>query len=192
VPTKTEAGLASRHCDTCGETEEKELSYLELSAMSLSVNDGLCVQFKVDLETVDGSGYETPYVIVVLDGKETRLENQSTSGEYYVYELSGVSYKDIYDTMEVTVYGMLDGNAVRTVTEEYTVLQYLDELLETSADTEAVKFAEEIKEYNARIERNEMENRTAFLNANNLDLKFKSILKNRYSGIVLPDILVSE
>lgn len=139
APEGTTDGVASHLCTICKtELGNVELPALRLNSASLSLTDSLCVKYKVKKTTLDCPVYSDPYVVFVMNNRQTVVTDYTEEEDYYVFSFANIAPHLMNDTIEATLHLNILGEAYSGNTQNYSVSTYCYRTLSTySADEHA-------------------------------------------------------
>lgn len=102
---------------------------IAFSCASLTLQDNLCINFKVNETLFTEVGYENPYVVFELNGEEYTVSDYEVVSGKYVFDFSDISPANMNDTVKATLYATFDGVEYASETREYSVATYCYNML---------------------------------------------------------------
>lgn len=127
--TKNSDGVTLRHEALVKSTVVTPSEKLAFSGASLTLHDNLCINFKANESLFTEVGYENPYVIFELNGKEFTVSDYEVSGGKYVFDFADIAPNNMNDTVKATLYATFDGVEYVSETREYSVATYCYNML---------------------------------------------------------------
>ncbi len=126
-PTPVETGVKHMLCTECGDEVTEEIPTVEKLAFkgaSLTLQDNLAINYKVDKALFDTVGYTNPYVVFEVNGKKTTVKTYSVEGDRYVFRFRNIAPNQMNDTINATLYATYNGKKYASETREYSVAEY--------------------------------------------------------------------
>ena len=127
--TKNSDGVTLRHEALVKSAVVTPSEKLAFSGASLTLHDNLCINFKANESLFTEVGYENPYVIFELNGKEFTVSDYEVSGGKYVFDFADIAPNNMNDTVKATLYATFDGVEYVSETREYSVATYCYNML---------------------------------------------------------------
>jgi hypothetical protein len=131
-------------CGTCQEPVRTEtipmIQKLAFSGASLTLQDDLTINYKVNQTLFTDVGYENPYVVFVLNGKETCVSEYTLVNGKYVFDFANIIPHQMNDTVYATLYATYNGVEYASATREYSVADYCYNMLGKYSGDEYAKF----------------------------------------------------
>ena len=131
-------------CDTCQEPVRREsipmVQKLAFSGASLTLQDDLTINYKVNQTLFTDVGYENPYVVFVLNGKEIRVDEYTLVNGKYVFDFANIIPHQMNDTVYATLYATYNGVEYASATREYSVADYCYNMLSKYGTEDYAKF----------------------------------------------------
>ena len=115
-------------------------SALQFSGASLSLQNNLAVNYKVDKALLEQYGFTDPYVIVQMNGKQTKLTQYKVDGDKYVFSFRNIAPDQMGDTITATLFATFNGMEVSGDARDYSVAEYCYNMLEEYAADEYAEF----------------------------------------------------
>lgn len=129
-PAKESDGQISRHCSRCDAiTDVQSLPYLKFSAISLTLQSNLQINYKVAKSQFADTVYENPYIVFTLNGKETTVRDYTEDGDFYVFRFANIMPSEMGDTITAKLFAQAHGVPVLGATVDYSVAKYCYALL---------------------------------------------------------------
>ena len=125
---------------------------LKFAARSITLQDNLQVNYKVNRAVIDDGGYTDPYVVFNMNGNEVRVTGTlDTAGTYYVFSFRNIAPHRINDDFTATLYATLDGELHEGVTLSYSISQYCyNQLNKLSSQSEFATLLVDLLNYGAQ------------------------------------------
>ena len=102
---------------------------LKFSGASLTLQDNLTVNYKVNKTEFDGNGYINPYVEFVMNDKSTVVTKYDVIDDKYVFDFSDIAPNLANDTIKATLYAEKDGETYFSETRNYSIAEYCYNML---------------------------------------------------------------
>lgn len=102
---------------------------LAFSGASLTLHDNISINFKANESLFTQVGYENPYVIFELNGKEFTVSDYEVVSGKYVFDFADIAPNNMNDTVKATLYATFDGVEYVSETREYSVATYCYNML---------------------------------------------------------------
>ena len=100
-------------------------SGLKCSSYSLSLGNNIAINFKV--KPANLTGYTNPYLIVTMNGEETRIDNYTTQSDgTIIFEFDKVYPQNVIDTASAVLYATKDNQVYYGEPYEKSVIGYAD------------------------------------------------------------------
>ena len=111
-------------CSVCGAL------CIKFSGASLTLEDNISVNFKVDPKQFEGTGYSNPYVIFAFNGNLfVTTEYTIDSNGRYAFAFSDIAPRMMNDSIIATLYATYEGKQVACQTRSYSVKEYCYNML---------------------------------------------------------------
>ena len=111
---------------------------VRFNGASVTLEDDLSANYKINQEVLAENGYEDPYVVYTLNGVETKVTDYSIIDGQYVFTFCNIAPSQMSDTITATIYVSHEGVELECQTKEYSMAEYCYNLLEEySGDTHA-------------------------------------------------------
>ena len=117
-------------------TSTAEVPELKFYGASLTLEDSLTVNYKVNKSLIEANGFEKPYVKFTLNGKETIVTDYEVVGTHYVFDFSDIAPNQMNDTIEAVLCAEYDGKEYTSEIVSYSVSEYCYNMLEKCAKDE--------------------------------------------------------
>ncbi len=117
-------------------TSTAEVPELKFYGASLTLEDSLTANYKVNKSLIEANGFEKPYVKFTLNGKETIVTDYEVVGSHYVFDFSDIAPNQMNDTIEAVLCAEYDGEEYVSEPVSYSVAEYCYNMLEKCADDE--------------------------------------------------------
>ena len=148
-PTTEAAGSLTVTCDDCGATVryivlpmiEKPAApaVFEFSGASLSIENGISVNFKADARLFNEQGYSEPYATFQLMDKTFIVEGVDNGKGQYVFTLYNIQPDWMGEMIIATLTATLDGEQVSADSIGYSVATYCYNKLNDAESSESLK-----------------------------------------------------
>ena len=106
---------------------------LTLSGAKLALGDSIAMKFIANKNGWDKSEYKNPYVRVIIEGRETRIDGVVVDGEY-VFMLDQIAAHQMDDTIYVVLCAESRGVTYSSEMYDYSVGEYCYKMLNEHAD----------------------------------------------------------
>lgn len=103
---------------------------LKFSGASLTLQDDLTVNYKVDKNRFDVNGYTNPYVEFVMNEKTTVVTKYEVLDDKYVFDFSDIAPNFANDTIQATLYAEKEGVTYFSETRDYSIAEYCYNMLD--------------------------------------------------------------
>ena len=129
-------------CTTCGEADpdykpaDTPAEELKISGASLTLQDNLTINYMVKEALFTKTGYENPYMVFVLNGKESVVEEYTKSGDNYVFAFKNIAPNQMNDMITATVHAEFNGEQYQSASRDYGVITYCNNMLNKSTDAQ--------------------------------------------------------
>ena len=125
---------------------------LKFAARSITLQDNLQVNYKVNRAVIDDGGYTDPYVVFNMNGNEVKVTGTlDIAGTYYVFSFRNIAPHRINDDFTATLYATLDGELHEGVTLSYSISQYCyNQLNKLSSQSEFATLLVDLLNYGAQ------------------------------------------
>ncbi len=107
---------------------------LKFCGASLTLQNNLTVNYKVDATDLLKKGYENPYIEFSINGKKTTVTDFDVDGNKYVFNFSNISPNLANDIIYATIYAEKNGITYFSETKEYSVAEYCYNILNKYSD----------------------------------------------------------
>lgn len=97
---------------------------LDFAGASVVLEDDLALNYKVSASLIENNFYKDPYAVFTFNGKETTVTDYTVKDGKYIFSFKNIAPDKLGDTVTATLYATLDGEAVSSITREYSVKQY--------------------------------------------------------------------
>ena len=97
---------------------------LKFAGASLTLQENLAVNYKIDKALIDEVGYTNPYVVFELGGEETVVKTFTEKDDRYLFSFRNISPNQMNDTIYATLYATYNGELYQSETREYSVAEY--------------------------------------------------------------------
>ena len=121
-------------CTVCGDY------YLKFTSASLTLQDNLSINFKVRKALFDETGWENPYVVFDLNGKESVVTEYREVDDDYVFDFVNIAPNQMNDLISATLYAEKDGEVGVSLPVEYGVAKYSYNMLSRYTDDAYAEF----------------------------------------------------
>jgi len=144
--TPNKEGLKELHCSVCDEVLETKVipitpsEELKFTSTSLTLQDDLVINYKVDKSLIDDNGYKTPYVVFNLNGVKTVVKKYKVVENKYVFDFTNIIPHQMNDTVYATLYATYNGVVYNSNAFEYSVSTYCYNMLEKCSSDEYAEF----------------------------------------------------
>ena len=119
---------------------------LRFASAFLRLNEDIDFLYAVSVP----EGYENPYVVFTLNGKNYTVTDYKVEDGYYVFALCAVTPKHMGDNICATVYATYNGAPVSKTKAEYSIKQYCADLIELyPTDTALITLVSDLLTYGA-------------------------------------------
>lgn len=135
-------GLYFKTCAVCGNTITEiipAIDVLSFSGASLTLQDDLVINYKVNEAFFAESGYTNPYVVFSLNGVETRVTEYTVENGRYVFDFEDIVPHQMNDTIHATLYATYNGIEYASEVREYSVATYCYNMLDKYNTNEYAK-----------------------------------------------------
>ena len=130
-PSSNVDGMLVQKCLVCNKIlEEKEIPRLNFSGASLTLQDDMVINYKVNETLFTENGYTNPYVIFSLNGVDTKVTEYTTENGKYIFDFEDIIPHQMNDTIYATLYATYNGVEYASETREYSVATYCYNMLE--------------------------------------------------------------
>lgn len=106
-----------------------EAEDLKFSGASLTLQDNLTVNYKVDKNQFDANGYTSPYVEFVMNEKKTVVTKYEVIDDKYVFDFSDIAPNLANDTIQATLYAEKEGATYYGEARDYSIAEYCYNML---------------------------------------------------------------
>ncbi len=111
-------------CTICGAYRAK------FSGASLTLEDNIAVNFKVDPKQFEGTEYSNPYVVFTFNGNQFTVTDYTIdSNGRYAFTFSDIAPRMMNDSVVATLYVIYNGEPVECQTRSYSVKEYCYNML---------------------------------------------------------------
>ncbi len=147
--TSVEEGLKELHCSVCDAVMETEVipmtpskpsQDLVFAGASLTLQDNLVINYKVNISLISNNGYENPYVVFELNGVKTIVNEYKVVGDKYVFDFNNIVPHNMNDAIYATLYATYNGVEYSSETREYSVASYCYNMLSKYTSNQYAKF----------------------------------------------------
>ena len=116
----------------------KYVPELYFKSASVTLQNSLAFNFKVDSALFTEGAYENPYVVFNMNGKEVKVDTYTVDGDKYVFTLLGISPDKMNDNITATLYAAFEGEEY-TAVKEYSVAEYCYNMLAQYSNNETLR-----------------------------------------------------
>ncbi len=119
--------LRYKVCSRCGfriEETVPAVQPLKFSGASLTLQDDLVINYKVNETLFTEVGYTDPYVVFSINGVETTVNDYYVKDGKYVFDFENIAPHKMNDVVYSTLYAYYDGDLCASETREYSIYQY--------------------------------------------------------------------
>lgn len=102
---------------------------LKISGASLTLQSDLTLNYKVKKSLFDGTGFENPYILFEMNGRQTKVKTYAENGEYYVFRFENIAPNQLNDTVKATLCAELGGTKLFGSTVSYSAAAYCYNML---------------------------------------------------------------
>lgn len=106
------------------------------SGASITLQNNLAVNFKVNESFFTLHGYESPYVVFELNGDEITVADYSVIDGKYVFTFKNIAPNKMADTITAILYVRYEDDVFVTCTKQYSITQYCYSILEKYSSDE--------------------------------------------------------
>lgn len=124
-------------CNNC-EWVRDALPGLAFYSASLTLQNNLAFNYKVDSALFAKGKYENPYVVFNMNGKEIKVDTYTVDGDKYVFTLLGITPDKMNDTITATLNATYEGEAI-SATKKYSVAEYCYSMLNRYSGNENIR-----------------------------------------------------
>ena len=103
---------------------------LRFAGASLTLQNDLTVNYKVDASTLENQGVTDPYVVFEFNGRTTVVTDYTVIDGRYVFDFENIAPHQMTDTITATLYVSRDGIEYAGASCEYSVAMYCYTMLE--------------------------------------------------------------
>lgn len=103
---------------------------LNFTSASLTLQDDLVLNYKVDEALFTEAGYTNPYVVFSLNGEDIRVAEYRIENAKYIFDFENIVPHQMNDTIYATLYATYNGVEYASGTCEYSVATYCYNMLE--------------------------------------------------------------
>lgn len=131
-PSNEDDGILVQKCLVCNKIlEEKELPRLKFQGASLTLQDNLAINYKVNANLFTEVGYTNPYVVFVLGDRMVKVDDYSLSedGQSYIFTFDNITPDQMNDNISATLYAVFNGVGYTSQVKRYSAAQYCYNLL---------------------------------------------------------------
>lgn len=112
---------------------------LRFAGASVSLQNNLAINYKVDAVLVEAYGFSDPYVIVEMNGVQTVLTQYSVSNGKLVFCYRNIAPNQLQDTATATLCATFDGTLQTANPKDYSIADYCYSMLEQYSAGEHAK-----------------------------------------------------
>lgn len=112
---------------------------LRFAGASVSLQNNLAINYKVDAALVEAYGFSDPYVIVEMNGVQTTLTQYSVSNGKLVFCYRNIAPNQLQDATTATLCATFDGALQTTNPKDYSIADYCYSMLEQYSAGEHAK-----------------------------------------------------
>lgn len=81
-----------------------EENLLKFSGTSLTLHDNMQLNFMVEKDSIDETGYENPYAVFIVDGNEITVSEYTTNDKYCIFSLNNIQPDKLNGEITATLY----------------------------------------------------------------------------------------
>ena len=107
-----------------------DTSDLIFKSASLTLQDDLVINYKVEETLFAENGYTNPYVVFSLNGVETKVTEYTLENGKYIFDFEDIIPHQMNDAIYATLYATYDGVEYASKVREYSVATYCYNMLE--------------------------------------------------------------
>lgn len=111
------------------ESEPQLTEELKFSGASLTLQDALTVNYKVDQTLLAEAGYEDPYVLFAMNDVEIVVRDYRIVDGKLVFDFEDIAPNQMGDTIYATLYAYREGAVYQSATRQYCVTDYCYNML---------------------------------------------------------------
>lgn len=112
---------------------------LNFAGASLTLQEDLTINYKVDETLFTTGGFASPYVVFVMNGVETVVTEYTVESGYYVFRFAGILPSQMNDGIEATLCATKDGVLYQGASKTYSVATYCYNMLANHSDDEELR-----------------------------------------------------
>lgn len=112
---------------------------LKIAGASLTLQNDLTLNYKVEKSLFDETAYEDPYILFELNGVQTKVSNYEENGDYYVFRFENIAPNQMNDTVKATLCAKLGDTLLCGTAVSYSVAAYCCNMLGKCADDKYAK-----------------------------------------------------
>lgn len=103
---------------------------MSFSGASLTLQDDLVINYKVNETLFTENGYTNPYVLFSLNGVETKVTKYTVENGKYIFDFEDIIPHQMSDTIYATLYATYNGEEYASEVREYSVATYCYNMLD--------------------------------------------------------------
>lgn len=128
--TTKNSGIRCKICTGCGNKITEEIPVvLSFAGASITLQNNLLIDYKVDKALFEEEGYTDPYVVFEIGGVKKTVREYTVSGDRYIFRFRNIAPNQINDTIYATLYATFDGKLCSSETKEYSIAEYCYNML---------------------------------------------------------------
>ncbi|MBQ8474267.1 MAG: leucine-rich repeat protein, partial [Clostridia bacterium] len=102
---------------------------LYFKGASLTIQNNLNINYKIDKAHFDSIGFTDPYVVFNMKGVETVVSEYTDDGESYIFTFDNIAPHLMNETITATLYATLAGDEYSSSVHEYSIVTYAMNML---------------------------------------------------------------
>ncbi len=112
---------------------------LKIAGASLTLQNDLTLNYKVEKSLFDGTNFENPYILFEMNGVQTKVSDYEENGNYYVFRFENIAPNQMNDTVKATLYAKTEDTLLCGTTVSYSVAAYCYNMLGKCVGNEYAK-----------------------------------------------------
>jgi len=174
---------------------------LGFKGASLTLQENLTINYKVDVALFETVGYTNPYIKFVMGDKEKVVTEYRVEGNRYIFDYENIVPHQMNDTISATLYAEFNGETYSSAPVDYSVATYCYSMLSrytTDAYAEFRTLLVDLLEYGAKSQEYMGYNADNLVTANltdtqkswgtSTDREFTSVMDTKYEVIDNPTV----
>ena len=108
---------------------EEPSEALAFSGASLTLHDNLTINYKVKKSLLDGVGYENPYVVFSVNGREVKVTDYKEDATTLTFDFVDIAPNQMNDMITATLYAEYNGTEYASTPRDYSVATYCNSMI---------------------------------------------------------------